>query len=50
MPREPLERPRQGRGRGLVAGDQQRHQLVAQLLVGQRITRCLNEQGQDVLA
>ena len=33
---EPLERPGQrGRGR-LVAGDEQRHQLVAQLLVGQR--------------
>ena len=37
--REPLERPgERGRGR-LVAGDEQRHQLVAQLRVGQRVRR-----------
>ena len=36
MVQHEIECPRQRRGRGLVAGDQERDQLVAQLVVGQR--------------
>ena len=31
---EQVPGPRQGQGRGLVAGEEQRHRLVADLLVG----------------
>jgi len=53
MSREALERPGQRSGRGLVAGDQQREQLVAQLLVRERVAplgRALDEHRQDAVA
>ena len=36
MAREALERPRERRGRAVVAADEQRHELVAQVAVGRR--------------
>ena len=50
---EEVERPRQSGGRGLVAGEQQRHQLVADLGVGDRLAVLeprRDEHREDVLA
>jgi hypothetical protein len=53
MPNETLDRPRERGGGRLVAGDQQRHELVAQFLVAHRpaiLVAGLEEQREDVLA
>ena len=53
MAHQPLEGPRQRRGGGLVTGHQQRHQLVAQLLVRHRAAVLVpgqEQQRQDVVA
>jgi hypothetical protein len=50
---EMLEGPGQGRGRRLVAGQQQGHELIAQLSVFESrafLVACLEEKGEDVSA
>ena len=53
MPRQRLERPRERGGARLVPGHEQRHQLVAQLLVGHRaavVVARLEEEREHVVA
>ena len=53
MASQPLHRPGQGGGGGLVARQKQRHKLVAKLPVGHGLTvfvTCEQQQGEDVRA